>query len=103
MPPTPININRLDISGKRDVVMSKYCAWQQQQVESEEQKADYQKSCDYLIKEGIDLELIYQDQTVVDELRTRVGVKRGVAQRVVGDVGHWAKKYKQDKAQDQAE
>jgi hypothetical protein len=57
----------------------------------------------YLIGEGMDFELINQDQTVADDLRTKVGVKRGIAQRVVGDVGHWAKKYKQDKTQDQAE
>jgi hypothetical protein len=35
MPPTPININRLDISGKRDVVMGKYCAWQKQHASRE--------------------------------------------------------------------
>jgi hypothetical protein len=92
MSQTPMmTINRLDISGKRDVVMGKYCAWQQEQVESEEQKADYQKACDYLIDEAMDLELIYQDQTVADDLRTKAGVKRGIAQRVVGEVGHWAK------------
>jgi hypothetical protein len=66
-------------------------------------KADYQKACDYLIGEGMDLELIYQGQAVADDLRTKVGIKRGVAQRVVGDVDHWAKKYKQAKTQDQAE
>ena len=86
MPQTPININRLDISGKRDVVIGKYRAWQQQQVESEEQKADYQNACDSLIEEGMDLQLIYLDQTVTDNLRTRVGIKRGIAQRVVGDI-----------------
>lgn len=50
----------------------------------------------------MDLELVYQDQTVVDDLRTKVGVKRGTAQRVMGDVGHLAKKYRQDKSEDQA-
>jgi hypothetical protein len=44
------------------------------------------------------LEPIYQDQTVADDLRTKAG-----AERVVGGVDHWAKKYKQDKTQDQAE
>jgi hypothetical protein len=44
------------------VVMGKYCTLQQQQqVKSKEQKADYQKAYDYLIEEGRDLELIYQD------------------------------------------
>lgn len=51
----------------------------------------------------MDLELIYQDQTVADDLMTKVGIKRGIAQWVVGDTDHWAKKYKQDKSQIQAE
>jgi hypothetical protein len=51
----------------------------------------------------MDLELIYQDPNVASDLETKLGVKRGIAWRVVGDVGHWAKKYKQDKTQDQAE
>ena len=41
----------------------------------------------------MDLEL-YEDQTIAKDLRTKVGIKRGIAQRVVGDVGHWAKKTK---------
>ena len=35
--------------------------------------------------------------------RTEAKVKRGVAWRVVGDVGHWAKKYKHDMTANQAE
>lgn len=85
-------INRLDISGKRDVVIGEYCTWQQKQVASKEQKEDYQRAFDYLLDEGLDLELIYQDQSVAHDLRTKAGVKRGVALRVLGDVGHWAKK-----------
>jgi hypothetical protein len=48
------------------------------------QKADYQKACNYLIGETIDLELIYQDHSVASDLEKIVGVKRGIAQRVVG-------------------
>ena len=40
----------------------------------QDQKADYQKACDYLIGEAIDLELIYQDHTVASDLEKIVGV-----------------------------
>ncbi|KIN07039.1 hypothetical protein OIDMADRAFT_46946 [Oidiodendron maius Zn] len=96
MSQTPMSITRLDIPGTRVEIME-YCAWQQKQVKREDQKEDYQKA------EAMDLELIYQDQTVADDLRTKAGIKRGIAQRIVGDVAHWAKKYKQDKTLDRAE
>jgi hypothetical protein len=51
----------------------------------------------------MDLELIYQDPAVADDLETKVSIKRGIAQRVVGDIDHWVEKYKQAKTQDQAE
>lgn len=59
---------RLDIPGNRDEVVEKYCAWQQGQVKRADQKADYQKACDYLIDKGMDLELIYQDPNVAGDL-----------------------------------
>lgn len=92
MSQTPMNISRLDISGNRDEVVEECCAWQQKQVKRDDQKADYQKACDYLIDKGMDLELIYQDHTVAGDLENIVGIKRGIAWWVVGDVGHWAKK-----------
>jgi hypothetical protein len=103
MPQTPLTINRLDIPGNRDEAVEKYCAWQQGQVMRVDHKADYQKACNYLIDKGMDLELIYQDPNVASDLETKLGIKRGIAWRVVGDVGYWVKKYKQDKTQDQAE
>lgn len=103
MPQIPLTINRLDIPSNRDEAVEKYYTWQQGQVKRADQKADYQKAYDYLINKGIDLELIYQDPNVASDLETKLGIKRGIAQQVMGDVGHWAKKYKQDKTQDQAE
>jgi hypothetical protein len=37
----------------------------------------------------MDLELIYQDPNIAGDLETKLGVKRGIAWPVVGDVGHW--------------
>jgi hypothetical protein len=94
-----MTINRLDILGTRDEAVEEYCAWQQMQVKKQDLKAE--KACDFIIEDGLDLELIHEDQNP-DFLMKR-GIKRGIAQRVVGDIGHWVKKYKQDETQDQAE
>jgi hypothetical protein len=101
MPQAPMSINRLDIPGTRDEAVEEYYAWQQKQVKRQDLKAEYQKACDYIIKDGMDLELIHQDQNP-DFLEKR-GIKRGIALRVVGDIGHWVKKYKKDETRDQAE
>src|SRR5881392_816746 len=100
MPQIPITINRLDIPGTRDEAVEEYCAWQQMQVKKFDLKAEYQKACDYIIEDGLYLELIHQDQDP-DFLMKR-GIKRGIAQRVVSDIGYWVKKYKQAEMQDQA-
>jgi len=83
-----MSITRLDIPGTRDEIVEEYCAWQQKQVKREDQKEDYQKACDFLIEHGMDLEEIYQDPNVACDLQTKASVKRGIAWRVVGDVGH---------------
>jgi hypothetical protein len=88
MSQAPLTIHCLDIPGPRDGAVKKYFAWQQEQVEEEEQKAHYQKACNYLIKEALDLEQIYEDPNVARDLQTEAKVKRGVASRVVSDVGH---------------
>ena len=72
------------------------------QAKRQDQKADYQKACNYPIDKGMDLEPIYQDHSVAGDLENIVGIKRGIARWVGGDVGHWAKKHKQDKTQNQA-
>lgn len=103
MSQAPMKITRFDIRGTRDEILEECCAWQKKQVGREDYKGDYQKAYDYLIGKGIDIEELHQDYNVAHDLETKVGIKRGIAQRVVGDVEYWAKKYKQDKTLDQAE
>jgi hypothetical protein len=103
MPAIPLTINHLGIAGKRDVVMGEYFAWQEEQVQGEDQKADYRRAFDYLINEGLDLELISHDRNVADDLEVKAGVKRGIAQRSVGDIDRWVKRHKQDGALDRGE
>jgi hypothetical protein len=95
-----MEITRLDIPGTRDEMVEAYCAWQQGQVRRDDQKEDYRRACDYLIEHNIDLELVHQNNSLAGDLQEKAKVKRGAAWRVVGDVGHWAKRYKQDKTQD---
>jgi hypothetical protein len=62
------------------------------QVKKLDLKAKYQKACDYIIEDGLDLELIHQDQN--PDFLTKRGIKRGIALRIVGDIGYWVKKCK---------
>jgi hypothetical protein len=103
MSQAPLTITRLDIPGNRDEVVEEYCAWQEDQVKRDDQKEDYRKACHYLIENNIDLEEAYQDHNVACDLQEKAKVKRGAAWRVVGDVGHWAKRYKQDRTGNQVE
>jgi hypothetical protein len=98
MPQIPVTINRLDIPGTRDEAVEEYCAWQQMQVKKLDLKAEFQKACDLIIEDGLDLELVHQDQN--PDFLVKRGIKRGIAQRVVGDIGYWVKKFKQAETQD---
>ena len=62
-------------------------------------KVEYQKACDMIIEEGIDLELIRRDPKP-DFLIER-GIKRGIAEHVVGDIDYWVKKYKRAKTEEE--
>jgi hypothetical protein len=49
-------------------------------------KVGYQKACDMIIENGIDLELIRQDLN--PKFLIKEGVKRGIAEYVVGDINY---------------
>jgi hypothetical protein len=91
-------INCLHIPGPRDEALEDYCAWQQSQVKSPGLKAEYQKACDAIIEDGLDLEQIHKDPN--PEFLIKNGVKRGIAHRVVEDIDYWVKRYKQTESED---
>jgi hypothetical protein len=80
---------RLEIAGPRDVAVRTYSAWQSSQVSDRALKIEYQKACAITLDEGLDLELVYEDQNA--DLYIRKGVKTGVARRFVRDIETWAK------------
>ena len=92
MPSKSTPINCLNIPGPWDKAVEDYCAWQKSQVMKPALKVEYQKACDVIIEDGMDLELIRQDPN--PEFLIKRGVKRGIAERVVGDIDYWVKKYK---------
>jgi hypothetical protein len=101
MSQAPMEITRLDIPGTRDEMVKAYYAWQQGQVRRDNKKEDYRRAYDYLIEHNIDLELVYQNNSLASDLQEKAKVKRGAAWQVISDVGHGAKRYRQDKTQDQ--
>ncbi|KAJ9130191.1 hypothetical protein NKR23_g12307 [Pleurostoma richardsiae] len=79
----------LEIAGPRDAAVKKYSAWQCSQVDDRMLKMEYQKACAITLAEGLDLELVHEDQDA--DLYIKNGVKKGVARRFVRDIGTWAK------------
>jgi hypothetical protein len=51
---------------------------------------EYQKACNLTLAEGLDHELVYEDQNAEFYIK---GVKSGVARRFVCDIKTWAKQY----------
>jgi hypothetical protein len=82
----------LDISGPRDLAVMAYSDWQQSNVVDQAQKNEYQKACDLVLREMLDLEQVYEDQNPAFFIQG--GVKSGVARRFVSDIARWAKDYK---------
>jgi hypothetical protein len=89
MTSTSTPVSRLDIPRPRDKAVEDYCAWQQSQVKYPEQKAVYQKACEVMMKNCMDLELIYQNPN--PEFLVKGGVTIGAALHIVGDIAHWVK------------
>jgi hypothetical protein len=92
VPLASVPIKPLHIPGLRDEAVEEYCAWQQSQVKKSSLKVEYQKACDVIIEEGLDLELIRRDPK--PQFLIERGIKRGIAEHVVGDIDYWAKRYK---------
>jgi hypothetical protein len=91
----------IDIPGFRDEAVEKYCAWHQSKVRELAQKQEYQKACDIMIGEYIDLELIYQEPD--PEFLIAGGVKRGPALHIVRDISKWVGECKRIRTDDQLE
>jgi hypothetical protein len=79
--PDSIKVKPLSIPGPRDVARARYCAWQEAQVENEEDKQHYRMALDIAQKEGLDLEQIYEDGK--HEIFSQKGVKVGISRRFV--------------------
>jgi hypothetical protein len=98
MPSNYTPIDRLNIPGFRDDVVKEYYAWQQLQVKQPALKVEYQKACDAIIEDSMDLELIRRDPK--PDFLIKRGVKRGIAEHVVGDIDYWVEKYKRAKTKE---
>ncbi|KAK5805930.1 hypothetical protein VI817_000188 [Penicillium citrinum] len=78
----------LTISGPRDTAVKEYSAWQETNVIDEGLKAQFQLACDVTLANGLDLELIHEDQN--PDFFIGKGVAVGIARRFVGDIIKWA-------------
>jgi hypothetical protein len=87
----PAESLRLNLPGPRDAAVIAYSEWQQSNVVDDALKEEFQKACDAALKDGLDLEQVYEDQD--PGFFIGCGVKRGVARRFVSDIDGWAKRY----------
>lgn len=88
-PGPSVSPSHLEIAGPRDVAVKRHSDWQCSQVSDRALKAEYQKACAITLAEGLDLELVHEDQDA--EIYIKKGVKSGVARRFVRDIKTWAK------------
>ncbi|BDD55971.1 hypothetical protein MPDQ_004056 [Monascus purpureus] len=88
-PPRPaISKKKIKISGPRDDAVRAYCEWHELQVTDEKRKADWRKACEITLSNGLDLELVEEDQEHVQFLIEQ-GVTKGTARRFVRDIPEW--------------
>ncbi|KAG4428853.1 hypothetical protein IFR05_015665, partial [Cadophora sp. M221] len=90
--PSMSSAKRLNIPGPLNEAVKDYCAWQQSRFTKTSVKEEYQKACDFMIKDCLTLDLIYQDPN--SKYLTDHGVKRGVAKHIVRDIDDWVRNHK---------
>lgn len=83
----------LEVRGPRDVAVKLYSEWQQSNVVDEELKEEFRRACEETLREGLDLEQLYEDQD--PGFFMQKGIKRGVARRYVRDIEGWVTRYGQ--------
>ncbi|GAB7336311.1 hypothetical protein MBLNU13_g09054t2 [Cladosporium sp. NU13] len=81
-----------DLPGFRDVALNEYSVWHQSKVFDASLKADFEKARDVALENGLDLDLIYEEND--PDFFEKQGVKRGTAKRFVRDIRRWAKRHK---------
>ena len=82
----------LEIPGQLDIAVKKYSEWQCSRVTNKSLKIEYQKAYNITLAEGLDLELVYEEQNA--QFYIDKGIKSGIAQRFVCDIKKWAKQYR---------
>jgi hypothetical protein len=87
MPSKYTPIDHLDIPGFLDDQVEEYCAFLQSRVRDPNKKIQYQKACDVILEEDMDLELIRRNPNT--KFLTDKGIKRAPAKHVVGNIDYW--------------
>ena len=74
------------------MALNEYSVWHQSKVFDASLKADFEKARDVALENGLDLDLIYEEND--PDFFEKQGVKRGTAKRFVRDIRRWAKRHK---------
>ena len=90
----PSTKTRLNVPGLRDDALRKYTVGQQEQVHDKPLKDEIRKICELVLKDGLSLQLIHQDQNPGYFIEKN-GIP-GIARHFVNDIPIWLKLEKRD-------
>jgi hypothetical protein len=78
-----------NIPGLRDVAVREYSAWHEANVADDHLKAQFRQACDIALANGLDLQLIHEDQD--PSFFINQGIMVGIARQFVRDVVKWVR------------
>lgn len=89
-PPSKDQIqDAVDIPGLRDVAVREYSAWHETNVADDNLKAQFRQARDVALANGLDLQLIYEDQDPA--FFVGQGIMVGIARQFVRDIMKWVR------------
>jgi hypothetical protein len=88
-PPNGQVMDDLNVPGLRDVAVREYSAWHEANVSDDNLKAQFRQACDVALANGLDLQLIHEDQD--PSFFMEKGIMVGIARQFVRDIGKWVK------------
>ena len=87
---------RPEVPGMLDTAVELYSEWQQSRVGDKAQKADIRRVCEVALRNGLDLQQIFEDKD--PDLFIKEGVSIGVARRFVRDIEYWVQQQNESEA-----
>jgi hypothetical protein len=86
--PRPLPDELIIIAGPRESAVREYCKWLESRVTDEEYKADFRRTCQVILENHLDLQLIFEGPD--SGFFVQRGIRIGTARRFLRDINEWA-------------